>query len=85
MLLESTILSGNIVLVSLNGWITILWLSVVNTALAFALWNHALKTLRVYEQSILQNSMLIQITILAFIFLNEDLFFQKILGMVIVF
>ncbi|MGD8544952.1 MAG: DMT family transporter [Candidatus Bathyarchaeota archaeon] len=85
MLLGTTVYTGNIVTVSFTGWIIILWLSVMNTALAFALWNHALKTLRAYEQSILQNTMLIQIALLSFIFLHDPLNFQKILGMVMVF
>jgi drug/metabolite transporter (DMT)-like permease len=85
MLLGVTGVTGNIISVSLNGWIIILWLSLVNTALAFTLWNHALKTLKAVEQSILQNSMLIQITILAFIFLQESITLQKIIGMLFVF
>jgi drug/metabolite transporter (DMT)-like permease len=85
MLLGATILTGNIVAVSFSGWVIILWLGVVNTAVAFTLWNHALKALKVYEQSILQNTMLIQIALLAFVFLHETLDAQKILGMVMVF
>lgn len=85
MLLGATGVTGNIINVSLNGWIIIFWLGTVNTALAFTLWNHALKTLKAVEQSILQNSMLIQITILAFIFLQESINLQKIVGMIIVF
>jgi len=33
--------------VSGNGLVIILWLAVVNTALAFFLWNHVLRTIRV--------------------------------------
>jgi len=85
MLLGATSITGNIVNVSFNGWMIILWLSIVNTAVAFSIWNHALKTLKAVEQSILQNSMLIQISILAFLFLQEPINTQKILGMTIVF
>ena len=85
MLLGVTGLTGNMVNVSFNGWMIILWLSIVNTAVAFFLWNHALKTLKAIEQSILQNSMLIQIALLAFFFLQEPITEQKILGMIIVF
>jgi drug/metabolite transporter (DMT)-like permease len=49
----------------------ILWLSIVNTALAFTLWNHAMQKLKAVEISIINNTMLFQITILAVIFLNE--------------
>ena len=85
MLLGATILTGNTVQVSFDNWIIILYLSIVNTALAFALWNHALKTLRAYEQSILQNTMLIQIALLAHVFLNEALTTFKISGIIMVF
>ena len=85
MLLGATGLTGNLVNVSFNGWMIILWLSVVNTAIAFFLWNHALKTLKAIEQSILQNSMLIQISLLAFFFLQERISEYNILGMIIVF
>jgi drug/metabolite transporter (DMT)-like permease len=85
MLLGATGLTGNFVQVSFSGWMIILWLSVINTAVAFFLWNHALKTLKAIEQSILQNSMLIQITLLAFFFLQESISEYNILGMIIVF
>lgn len=85
MLLGATGLTGNLVPVSLNGWMIILWLGIVNTAVAFFLWNHALKTLKAIEQSILQNSMLIQISLLAFFFLQESISEYNILGMIIVF
>jgi drug/metabolite transporter (DMT)-like permease len=85
MLLGATGLTGNLVHVSLNGWIIILWLSIVNTAIAFFLWNHALKTLKAIEQAILQNTMLIQISLMAFFFLQEPITEYNILGMMIVF
>ncbi len=85
LLLGTTILSGSITFPSVNGWFIILWLSIINTALAFVLWNHALEVLRAYEQSILQNTMLIQITLLAYAFLGESLILQKILGIMVVF
>ena len=85
MLIGATGFSGNIVNVSLNGWMIILWLSILNTAIAFFLWNRALKTLKAIEASILQNTMLIQTALLAFFFLQEPITAQKIIGMVIVF
>jgi drug/metabolite transporter (DMT)-like permease len=85
MLVSATVITGNIVNVSFNSWMIILWLSIVNTVVAFFLWNLALRTLTAVEQSILQNTMLIQITILAIFFLQETINAQKILGMAIVF
>jgi drug/metabolite transporter (DMT)-like permease len=71
----------------ISGWgvLVIVWLALVNTALAFFLWNRALRSLKAYEQSMLQNSMLIQITILATIFLGEELNAHKALGIATVF
>jgi len=85
MLLGTTVLFGNAINVSLSGWLIIAWLGVVNTAVAFVLWNRALKILKAYEQSILQNTMLIQITLLSVVFLDEQLELQKIIGMLMVF
>ncbi len=67
-----------------SSWIYILWLGVVNTALAFTLWIHSLEELRAFETAILQNTMLIQITLLSILFLNETLSFNKIIGMILV-
>ncbi|MBB6099278.1 drug/metabolite transporter (DMT)-like permease [Deinobacterium chartae] len=47
------------------------WLAVVNTALAFTLWNVALRHLSALEASLINNTMLVQIALLALVFLNE--------------
>jgi len=70
--------------ISLNALVIILWLSVVNTALAFLLWNHALRSIRAYELSVIQNSMLVQIAVLAWIFLDELLTYVMMLGVALV-
>jgi len=67
------------------GWIITLWLSLVNTALAFLLWNHALERVEAFKLSILQNTMLIQIAILAWAFLGEELTLMKLMAMGMVF
>jgi drug/metabolite transporter (DMT)-like permease len=64
-----------------RNWATIGWLAVVNTAFAFTLWNHTLRTLAAMESSIINSTMLIQIAILAWLFLGEPLTWQKIAGM----
>ena len=71
--------------IPVSGWAIIVWLGVVNTAAAFFMWNHALETLDAFELSILQNTMLIQITILSMIFLGERLAPVKYLYMGLVF
>ncbi len=56
---------------SLTSWIYIIWLSVVNTALAFTLWNKAMQYLRAIDMSLIQSTMMPQIIILSVIFLGE--------------
>lgn len=62
----------------------ILILSVVNTAFAFTIWNHAMQKLKAVEISIINNTMLFQITILAVIFLAERPTGIQWIGLVIV-
>jgi drug/metabolite transporter (DMT)-like permease len=57
----------------LASWLIIGWLALVNTAFAFTLWNHTLRTLPAVESSIINNTMLIQIAVLAWLFLGESL------------
>ena len=68
---------------SLTNWGIILWLAVVNTAFAFTLWNHTLRTLSAMESTVINNTMLIQIAVLAWLFLGESLNGQEIVGMVV--
>lgn len=59
----------------------IAWLAVVNTAVAFTLWNHTLRTLTAAESSILNSTMLIQIALLAWWFLGEGLTARQGVGL----
>jgi drug/metabolite transporter (DMT)-like permease len=68
---------------SLGTWGIILWLAVVNTAFAFTLWNHTLRTLAAMESTVINNTMLIQIAILAWLFLGESLSGWKIAGLIV--
>jgi drug/metabolite transporter (DMT)-like permease len=61
--------------------LVILWLGAVNTAFAFYLWNHTLQHLSAVDSSIINNTMLIQIAALAWIFLGEKLDCLEILGL----
>ncbi len=67
--------------VTLTGWLIIGWLAVVNTALAFTIWNHTLRSLSAVESSVVNNTMTIQIAILAVVFLGERLSAAQILGL----
>ena len=57
----------------LQSWMIIAWLAVVNTAVAFTLWNHTQRTLGATESSLINNTMLIQIAVLAMVFLGDRL------------
>lgn len=50
----------------------ILWLSLVNTAFAFTLWNKAMQTLRAVDMTIINSTMLPQIALLSVVFLGES-------------
>ena len=69
------------------GWkecIMVIWMAVVNTASTFSLWNYTLQTLTAMESSIINNTMLVQIAILAWIFLGESIDLKLGLGLVFV-
>jgi drug/metabolite transporter (DMT)-like permease len=68
----------------LQSWLLIAWLAIVNTAFAFTLWNHTLRTLSAVESSVINSLMMPQIAVLAFIFLGETLTGKEILGLLLV-
>lgn len=68
--------------ISPSGWLIIGWLALVNTAFAFTLWNHTLRTLSALESSILNNLMLAQIPLLAWVFLGETISLKAAVGLV---
>lgn len=53
------------------GLLIVCWLAVVNTAIAFTLWNRSLQHLTAVESAGINNTMLIQIAVLGWIFLDE--------------
>jgi len=71
-------------MLDMTGWLIILWLAVINTAFAFTLWNHTLRTLSAAQSSIINNTMLIQIAVLAWIYLDESVNWQEGIGMALV-
>jgi drug/metabolite transporter (DMT)-like permease len=56
---------------SARALVIIAWLAVVNTALAFTLWNVSLRHLTATESALINNTMLVQIALLAWLFLDE--------------
>ncbi|MCJ7802443.1 MAG: DMT family transporter, partial [Candidatus Marinimicrobia bacterium] len=59
--------------ISLKTWLFLIWISAINTAFAFTLWNLTLRSLTAMESSIINGTMLIQIGILAWYFLDENI------------
>lgn len=66
-----------------RSWLIIGVLAVVNTAFAFWLWNVTLRTLTAAESGIINNTMLIQIGVLAWVFLGESLDRKAIVGLIL--
>lgn len=69
---------------NVQGWLIVGWLAAINTALAFTLWNTALRELKAVEANTINNTMLIQIALLAAIFLNESLSLRQWLAIAVV-
>jgi drug/metabolite transporter (DMT)-like permease len=68
---------------SVRGWAIVAWLAAVNTAFAFTLWNLTLRRLSAIESSVVNNTMLIQIAVLAWLFLGEPLGARQVVGLVL--
>lgn len=62
----------------------IVWLAVVNTAWAFTMWNASMRRLAAVESAAINNTMLVQIAVLAWLFLGEPPGLVGGLGIVIV-
>ena len=81
-LLATSLFVEDIPVIGLKNWAIIVWLAVVNTAFAFTLWNHTLRTLTALESSIINGTMLIWIPIFAVIFLGEHITTKEIIGLI---
>ena len=79
-LLGAGLLTQGLPRLSLRSWGIIAWLALVNTALAFTLWNRTLQTLQATESSVINGTMIIWIPILAVIYLGESLSVQEVLA-----
>jgi drug/metabolite transporter (DMT)-like permease len=82
-LLVIGILTTGLPMLSIKSWLIVAWLAVVNTAFAFTLWNHTLRTLSAMESSLINNSMSVQIPILVVLFLGERLGGRELIGLVV--
>jgi drug/metabolite transporter (DMT)-like permease len=84
LLLVIGILTQGVGRLDLQSWLLIIWLAVINTAFAFTLWNHTLRTLSAVESSVINSLMMPQIAVLAFVFLGETLNGREIIGLILV-
>jgi drug/metabolite transporter (DMT)-like permease len=65
------------------SWFYILWLAVVNTALAFTLWMRSMRVLRAIDMTLINSTMMPQIVILSIIFLGEQLDYLDWIGLIL--
>lgn len=63
------------------GWLITAELALVNTALAWTLWNHALRTLPAARASLINNTMMVYVAGLGWLFLGERLVVREVLGL----
>jgi drug/metabolite transporter (DMT)-like permease len=84
LLLGVGIYTEGIPVIDIKGWGIILWLAIVNTAFAFTLWNHTLRTLSAVESSVINSTMLIWIPLFAVAIMGETVTPKAIIGLVIV-
>ncbi|MHA2025146.1 MAG: DMT family transporter [Candidatus Thorarchaeota archaeon] len=68
---------------SLTSWFYILWLAVVNTALAFTLWTRSQRILRAIDMTLINSTMLPQIVLLSILFLGEQLDYLDWIGIIL--
>ena len=67
--------------VSITSWGIVLLLAVVNTAFAFTMWNYFQQTLTAMEASLINSTMVVQVALLTWIFLGEQLSGRQIIGL----
>jgi drug/metabolite transporter (DMT)-like permease len=84
MLLVIALLVEGLPRFSAAGLVVVLWLAVINTALAYMLYNHALQVMTAFEMNILMNLAPLITATLAWLFLDESLAPVQILGLVTV-
>ncbi|MFP4344391.1 MAG: DMT family transporter [Anaerolineales bacterium] len=82
-LLTAGLLTQGLPSISPLGWATVAWLAAVNTALAFTLWNRSLQQLSAVESSTINNTMLVQVALLAWLFLGEVLTLRDVAGLIL--
>lgn len=70
LIVAGLMLEGPVTLSSVS-LVYVLWLSIMNTALAFTLWNKAMAKLRAVDMTLINSTMMPQIVLLSLVFLAE--------------
>lgn len=85
LLLAVAVVHDGVPRLTLASWLVVAWLAVINTAVAFTVWNHTMRRLSAMESSLINNTMLVHVVaVLAWIFLGERPNARSILGLVLV-
>jgi len=82
-LVAAGLLTEKFPILSTKDLLLLVILAVVNTALAFTLWNKALQRLEAIEASVINNLVAFQIAVLAWVFLGESLSGLDIVGIIL--
>lgn len=82
-LLIAGLVFETIPVLTIQHWAIIIWLAAINTAFAFTLWNRSLQMLSAVESSTINNTMLIQIAVLAWVFLGETITGRELIGLAV--
>ena len=70
--------------IPLWAWGLIVVLALINTALAFNLWNYSQRTLTATETTMINNLMLVEIALLSWLFLDTTLSIKQIISILVV-
>ena len=86
MLVAGLAIEGIHIILSLStvSILYIIWLGLVNTALAFTIWNKAMQRLRAMDLTIINSTMLPQIVVLSIIFLGELPILKEWIGLFLI-
>lgn len=68
---------------ALEGWVAVFWLAVVNTAVAYLLYNHSLRTLTALELNVLLSLSPLGTALLANLLLGERVTLPQVVGLVV--
>lgn len=64
-------------------WLIVIWLALVNTSVAFTLWNRTLRKLTAVESCVINGAVLPQIALLAWLVLGESLTPRQVIALLV--